>query len=488
VIQGAVAFLLLSGLLLGGLRLLKSRRNTAAPVITSLAVIPLDNFSGDSSQEYLADGMTDELITMIARSSTLPVTSRTSVMQYKGAHRPLSEIARSLGVDGIVEGSIARKGDRVHMTLQLIRVDTDSHIWAQSFDRNVSDTAIGLEAAQEIAKQLHSATPIAKTQHYIDPAAHDAYLRGKYLWFSEKMQESGAYFRRATEIQPDYAAAWAGLADYYGEGVAANILDPRTSLGPEEEAARRALQLEPDLAEAHAAMAAAYLIARWDWANADLESQRAISLDPRDAEWYYLRADILCVMNRKAEAIEAAKRSVELAPYQRPGALAEMYTFDRQYDAAVAELRLRLEASPNRLIALWDLADTLRHKGDYKEAADAWARASIASGDPQAAKQARQAFEQGGKRGFVVWQLRHRELAAKKQYVSPVELASYHAQLGETKPTLALLEEGYRQHAINMLWIEEDPAYNFLKADPQFQSILSRIGRPHAPSNPAPNH
>ncbi len=484
----AVAVVLLAALLLASLLLVKLRQRTTAPVIASLAVLPLDNLSGDAGQEYLADGMTDELTTMIARNSTLRITSRTSVMQYKGAHRPLSEIARSLGVDAIVEGSIARKGGQFHMTLQLIRADTDSHLWAQSFDRDVSDTALAQEAAQEIAKQLHSATSIAATQRYVNPKAHDAYLRGKYLWFSDKMLESGAYFRQAIEIQPDYAAAWAGLADYYGEGVAADVLDPRTSLGPEEEAAKRALALDPDLAEAHAAMAAVYLIARWDWASADLEIQRAINLDPTNGDLYYLQACVLDAMNRGADAIDAAKKSVELAPYQRPGAVAYEYTSDRQFDAALAELRLRLESLPNNLDLLFPLADVLRRKGDYKESVEAWVRASIASGDAQSAARARKAFQQGGQRGFVKWQLSRRELAAKSQYISPVELASYHAQLGEKNPTLALLEEGYRQHAIDMLWLEEEPAYDFLNGDPRYRSILSKIGRPPAPSNPAPNH
>lgn len=446
-------------------------------VIQSLAVLPLDNVSGDTGQEYLAAGMTDELTTMIARNSTLRITSRTSVMQYKGVHRPLSEIAHELGVDGIVEGSVAREGSRLHMTLQLIRADTDSHIWAQSFNRNSGDPALAEEAAQEIAKQLHSATPVAATQRYINPEAHDAYLRGKYLWFSN-MRDSGAYFRRATEIQPDYADAWAGLADYYGEGAAGDLLDPRTAFGPEEEAAKRALELAPDSAEAHLAMAAVYLIAHWDFSNADLESQRAISLDPRNGEMYYFRACVLDAMNRPVEAIEAAKRSIELAPYQRPSALAEMYSFAHQYDAALSDLRLRLEAQPNNAYLLFLQSDVWRRKGDYKEAVDAWQRMLVASGDPGTARQVRQAYENGGWRGFLRWQLHVREGQAKSSYVSPVELASYHAQLGEREQTLALLEEGYRQRATDMRWIHQDPAYDFLNSDPHYRSILNRMGEP----------
>ena len=464
--------------LIVSLELVRLRQRSAPPVIRSLAVIPLDNFSGDPGQDYLADGMTDELITMIARNSTLRITSRTSVMQYKGVHRPLSEIAHSLGVDGIVEGSIARKGDQVHMTLQLIRADTDSHIWAQSFNRAISDTALAEEAARTISERLHSATPIAATRRYVNPVAHDAYLRGKYLWFSQNMQDSGAYFRRATEIQPDYAEAWAGLANYYAEGAAEDVLDPRTAFGPQEAAAKRALELAPDLAEAHLAMAAVYLIARWDLTNADLESQRAISLDPHDGESYYFRACVLDAMDRHVEAIEAAKRSVELAPYQRPSALAEMYFLDRQYDAALSEVRLRLEAQPNNVSLLFVQSDTWRRKGNYKEAMDAWQRMLVASGDAETARQARLAYEKGGWHGFIRWQIRLREGQAKGSYVSPVELANYQAQLGERDQTLALLEEGYRQRATDMRWIHQDPAYDFLSTEPRFRSILNNVGSP----------
>jgi TolB-like protein/DNA-binding winged helix-turn-helix (wHTH) protein len=474
-IIGAAAIVLLG--LLAGRSLIKLRERSAAPVIKSLAVIPLDNFSGDPGQEYLADGMTDELITMIARNSTLRLISRTSVMQYKGAHRPLSEIARSLGVDGIVEGSIARKGDQLHMTLQLIRADTDSHIWAQNFDTDTTDESLAYEAARDIAKQLHSATPVATGQRPVSPAAHDAYLRGRYLWFSDKMLDSGAYYRQATELQPDYAAAWAGLANYYGEGIAGDALDPRTAFGPEEAAAKRAVELDPELAEARVALAAAYLIARWDWTDADRESQRAIRLDPRSGELYYFRACVLTAMGRYAGAIEAAKKSVELAPYERPTALAEMYFTARRFDEALAEVHLRLEAMPNNGDLLFTLAEIWRRKGNYKESVDAWAKASIAGGDPQSAASARRAYQQGGARGFVRWELRRRELQAKSQYISPVELAGYHAQLGERNPTLALLEEGYRQRATDMLWVENDPAFDFLNADSRFRSILRRVGR-----------
>jgi TolB-like protein/DNA-binding winged helix-turn-helix (wHTH) protein len=444
--------------------------------IQSLAVLPLDNLSGDSSQDYFADGMTDELITMLAKDSTLRIVSRTSVMQYRGARRPLPEIARALHADAILEGSVSRSGDHVHMTLQLIRADTDSHLWAESYERNANDVALPDEAAKAIAKQLHRAVPTVKAVRYVSPAAHDAYLHGKYLWFSTRMEESGPWFQKAIDLQPDYALAWAGLADYYGEGIAGDVLDPRTSIVPEEQAAQRALELDPDLPEAHQAMGAMFLIDRWDWTDSDRETRRAISLKPQDAELYYLRACLLQAVNREAEAIDLGKKAMEIDPFARPYLLASLYEYTRQFDAALAEIQLRLEANPSNPDLLGLEMEIRRRMGNYKEAVDAWAKWHILIGDPQSAVNLRRAYERGGVRGFVRWQLDRRLIQAKNHYVSPVELASYYAQLGDKERTLALLEEGYRQRATDTLWIQGDPAYDFVHADPRFRSIVQKTG------------
>ena len=462
------------GALTGSL-LIRWRLRASEP-IQSLAVLPLDNLSGDSSQDYLADGMTDELITMLAKDSTLRIVSRTSVMQYRGARRPLLEIARALHADAILEGSVSRSADQVHMTLQLIRADTDSHLWAESYERNANDVALPDEAAKAVAKQLHRAVPIVKAIRYVSPAAHDAYLHGKYLWFSARMEESGPWFQKAIDLQPDYALAWAGLADYYGEGIAGDVLDPRTSIVPEEQAAQRALELDPDLPEAHQAMSAVFFIDRWDWAGADRETLRAISLDPQDGDLYYLRACLLQAVNREAEAIDLGKKAMEIDPFSRPYALASLYEYTRQFDATLAEIRLRLEANPNNPDLLGLEMDTLRRMGNYKEAVDAWVKWHILMGDPQSAVDLRRAYERGGVRGFVRWQLDRRLIQAKHHYVSPVELASYYAQLGDKERTLAFLEEGYREHATDTLWIQGDPAYDFVHADPRFRSIVQKTG------------
>jgi len=471
----AAATLLLA---LAGIFAARVWRHRAAASVHSLAVLPLDNLSGDPAQDYFADGMTDELTTMLARDSTLRIVSRTSVMQYKRAHRPLPEIARALNVDGVVEGSVARSGQHVHMTLQLIEASTDSHLWADSYDRESDDVALPDDAARAIAARLHSVAPSLSAVRYVNPAAHDAFLRGRYLWPTDRMVESGEYFRKATEIQPDYADAWAWLSNFYGEGVAGNVLDPRTSLQLQWDTAQRAIQLDPNLADAHEALGAAFFIARWDWADADREILRAISIDPQNGQTWYLRACLLSALNRFDQAIAVEKKSMELDPYERPGAMADILSGARRFDAALADLRLRMEVSPNDPDLLFGVYDIQRRVGDYRAAVETFARWNIAIGDRQAAVNLRRAYQQGGARGFIRWQLDRRLRQAKTSYVSPGELATYYAQLGDRERTLALLEQSYRWHTIDAIWIETDPAFDFLHAEPRFQALVQKTGLP----------
>ena len=449
--------------------------------VESLAVLPLENLSGDPGQEYLADGMTDELTTMLARDSSLRIVSRTSVMQYKGARRPLPEIARELGVDGVIEGSLARSGTRIHMTLQLIRADTDSHLWAESYDRDVNDSTIPDEAARSVAQHLDRTVKTAEPVRFINPAAHDAYLRGRYLWPTERMEESGAYFRKATEIQPDYAEAWAGLANFYGEGIAGGVLDPRINMHLEEEAAERAMALAPNSALSHQARAAAYLIDRWDAKSADREVLLAISLDPSDAMSFYLRANVLEALSRFPEAIQVEKKSMEIDPFERREGLASIYLYASLYDEALADIKLRMETAPNDAALLDTAAEAWRSKGNYEEAMKLQAHAYVVAGDPQSAIDLRRAYALGGAHGLVRWQLRRRLKEAKSRYVSPVQLASYYAQLGDKEHALTLLEEGYRQRSTDVLWISDEPEYDFLHGDSRYQTVVQHLAQSPIP-------
>ena len=457
----------------------RSLNRAAGPKISSLAVLPLDNLSGDPGQNYFADGMTDELTTMLAKNSTLRVVSRTSVMQYKGARRPLPEIARELGVDGILEGSVERSGDKVHMTIQLIQGPSDTHIWAESYDRDANDVvSLPKEAAQTIAKKLNSVVVEQAPQRYVSSEAHDAYLRGRYLWFAGKNEEAGKYFRKATELQTDYAPGWAGLATYYGQG-AGGELYPKDSLTKGEEAASKAVALDDTLAWGHLSLGAIKFF-QWDWVRADQEISRAIELDPNFGEAYHFRSKVLSAFGRNEEAIEAEKKAMELDPFERPFALAFTYFLARQYDAAINEARLRLETRPDDIILHWALWEAYRRKGAEKEAAQELEKLLLLQGWTNSAAAIHRQFERGGYKAVVLGQVDYYKKLSEKQYVSPLQRAMYNAQLGRREETLALLEEGYQQHDPELLWIQNDPAYDFLHGDERYRSIIRRIGLPPA--------
>jgi tetratricopeptide (TPR) repeat protein len=225
-------------------------------------------------------------------------------------------------------------------------------------------------------------------------------------------------------------------------------------------------------------MGASFFFARWDLGSADREMLRAISIDPRNGELYSLRSYLLLVLNRPAEAIDSAKKAMELDPFSRPYALALIYTLARRYDEALADFRLRFEASPDNPNLLGMEMDTWLRKGNYKEAVNVWAKWHIVTGDPESAANLRRTWEQGGAHGFVRWQLGRRLMQSKSRYVSPVELASYYAQLGDPERTLAMLEEGYRQRSPDILFIQGNPAYDFLHGDPRYRSLLQKAGVP----------
>jgi len=446
--------------------------------IKFLAVLPLDNLSGDPSQEYFADGMTDELITMLAKNSTLHIVSRTSVMQYKGVHRPLPEIARELGADGILEGSVVRSGDQVHMTIQLIEAASDTHVWAESYDRDVNDlVSLPREAAQTIAKQLNSAVLQPTPPRSVRPEAHDAYLRGRYLWFTGKNKEAGEYFRRATELQADYALGWAGLATYYGAGAMAATLSPEESLAQTDATASKAVELDESLPEGHLALGAAYFL-HWNWAQANQEIARAIELNPSFAEAYHLQSLVYGVLGRNQDCIEAQKKSTELDPFARPYAMAQAYAITRDYDAALNDARMRLEGLPQNYDLHWVLHEIYRRIGPEKETVQELEKMLLLTGEEGSAASVRRAFEKRGYKAVLQWQVNDLKQKSSTRYVSPVLLASLNAQLGRREEALAFAEEGYRQHAPLLLFIQIDPAFDFLHSDERYRSIIRRVGLP----------
>jgi TolB-like protein/DNA-binding winged helix-turn-helix (wHTH) protein len=460
------------------LRVREHRIHAATLNIQSLAVLPLNNLSGDPKQDYFADGMTDELTTMLAKDSTLRVISRTSAMQFKDPHQPLGEVARKLGVDGIVEGSISRADGKVHMTVQLIHAPTDTHLWADSYDRDNNEVAaLPEQAAQAIAKRLNATVATTKPARYINPDAHDAYLRGKFHLFADG--GGGADFKKAVEIQPDYAAGWAGLAQYYGSNSLVSM-DPRQANGQLMLAARKAAELDDSLPEAHEALGTALFYSQWDWAGGERETRRAIQLDPEYSEAHHRLAEMLAILNRHQEAIAEQKIATELDPFERTHAMAYLYQLARQYDLAIADLKQRLAATPRDDGLLFTLADVYRCKGMYKEWAETWVQLLTIWNQKALVEDIRQQYAKGGYEAVFRGRIASDEKRSKSEYVSPVSLALPYAELKQKEKTLDLLEEGFRVRDPNLLYVQCDPAYDFLHNDERYRALIKKIGLPPA--------
>ena len=472
--------------ILVGLNVRGVRRRLFAHVgearIHSLAVLPLENLSGDPAQEYFADGMTDELITMLARNTNLHVISRTSAMQYRRVHRPLPEIARELGVDGILEGSVGRTTNQVHINVQLIFAPTDTHIWAESYDRDLSNvSSLDSELARTIARQVGATVSSStKPEKQISSQAHDAYLLGRYYWFvDDDTERSRHYFQKAINLQPDYAAAWSGLADSYLASAASGKVSPEEVLAQGAAAARKSVELNDSLPEAHNSMAAAYLICGWDLQRAERESARVLQLNPNFAEGHHLRGYVLQALNRTEEAIQEQRKAIELDPFARPWELAYALRRAHQFDAALNEARLRGQAQPDNAALHEALGAAYWSKGMEKEAAREWEMSHQLAGDTKMARAIHEAFQHGGAKEVFEFQLRDdlRKKAAGK-YVSPLELSDIYACLKRKEEALHYLEQSYQERAPWLVRIQSDPDYDFLHSDPRYQAILKKMGLP----------
>jgi TolB-like protein/DNA-binding winged helix-turn-helix (wHTH) protein len=455
---------------------------TSTQRIHSLAVLPLENLSGDPTQDYFADGMTDEIITMIAQNAELSVISRTSVMQYKKekAHRPLHEIARELGVDGILEGSVGRFGNRIHVNAQLIYAPTDTHMWAESYDRNVSEiNSLQTELAQTIARQVGlKVSASAKPVKQIKPDAHDSYLLGRYYWFAGDTEKSRIYFRKAIDQQPDYAAAWSGLADSFTVSAVRGEQSALKVMPQAEEAARKALDFDDSVAEAHNTIASIDLFYRWDWLGADRESARAIQLNPSYAEAHHLRSYVMRSLNRLDEALQEQRKATELDPYARPTALGYALLRVRQFDAAVNEARIRLEAQPNDVELHYLLSWAYLRKGMEKEGEQEMEVAMRLSGQQKEADADRRVYERGGGRAVQERLLNDAKQRATREYVPPLDMAYGTGALGRKEETLHYLELAYKERAPFIVFIQSHPSFDFLHSEPRYRAIVNKVGLP----------
>ena len=458
-----------------------------------LAVLPFENLTGDAGQEYFSDGLTEEMITQLGRMDPqrLGVIARTSVMPYKHSSQHMDRIARDLGVQYVLEGSVRRDADRVRITAQLIRASDQTHLWAREYDRGLKDLLLLQgEIAQEVADEIQlmladnhkpaAARPLALSLASFE--AYDLYLRGRYHWNQRTVQgfqQAVECFEQAIAKDQNYARAYAGLADSYALMSSYYLAPPKEVMPKARTAALKALQIDDGLAEAHTSLA---LIAEnydWDWQTSEKEYRRAIQLDPNYATAHHWYAESLAFRGRFDEALEESERARHLDPLSLIIAAdrgAILY-FSRQYDKAIEQFRAVLDMEPNLprahlIVGAYAekgrFADALTHIGSWRRIQDGpwiWSMEVYIygrSGQPMKAQQVLAKLER--------WS-RHSELGS-----TPI-LATAYVGVDNKDEAIAWLQKGYEEHSNALTSLKVDPIYDPLRADPRFQDLLRRVGR-----------
>ena len=455
--------------------------------IRSLAVLPLVNLSGDPRQEYFADGMTDELIADLASISSLKVISRTSVMRYRRASKPLPDIARELGVDGIVEGSVARSDNHVRIKVQLIEAATDRHLWTQSYDRDMRDvlaleSEVGRDIAERIHVQISPSVPVSVTsQRPVNPEAYELYLKGRYYWNKrtrDALLMALDSFDRAARIDSGYAVAYAGLADTYVlMGLYAGS-PPRESYPRARAAALKALKLDERLAEAHASLGRVKLFYDWDWTGAEAEFKRAIELKPSLSTAHHWYSICLRDMGRLEEAVAEAKRALELDPVSLiiNTNLGDTFFYAGQFDQAVAQHRNTLLLDESFAPAHLYLGRAYEQKGMLQDAVTEYRKArSIAGEGPYALGDLARGYALAGRRAEATRLLNQvLDLSTGGAGQEP-DIALVYLALGDRDQALLYLEKAYKERSgLNDLKV--DPRFGSLHSDVRFQDLLVRLG------------
>jgi TolB-like protein/DNA-binding winged helix-turn-helix (wHTH) protein/Tfp pilus assembly protein PilF len=462
-------------------------RGRAPASVRSLAVLPLENLSADASQNYFADGMTDELITDLAQISALRVISRTSVMAYKGARKPLPQIARELNVDAVVEGTVLRSGDQVRITAQLIDASTDKHLWSQSYEGELRDSlALQNTVARAIADQIRiNLTPqeqaALKNVKIVNPQAYESYLKGRYFWnkrTADGLKVALAYFNQAIEEDPKYAQAYSGLADTYallGDWGYA-VLAPSEAFPKAKAAAIKALELDNTLGEAHTSLAFAFDVYDWDWESAEKEFRRAIELNPGYATAHHWYAWHLSEMGRNSEAIAEMRKAENLDPLSLiiSADMAEILLVARSNDEAIEQSRKTIDLDPNFAIGHYELGEAFVQKHSYDEAIAEFHKAIELSGGSVPCKaNLAYAYAVSNKRSEAVKILNDLKTRSAG---NASEIALMYVGLGDKDQAMKWLEKAYAEHFNPSILIR--PAFDPLRSDPRFQNLVHRIGLP----------
>ncbi|HWY07794.1 MAG TPA: tetratricopeptide repeat protein [Candidatus Acidoferrales bacterium] len=466
-------------------------RKHPSPIIRSLAVLPLESLSSDASQDYFADGMTDELISDLGQISALRVISRTSVMGYKRARKPLPQIARELDVDAVVEGTVLRSGDQVRITAQLIEAATDKHLWSQSYEGQLRDTlALQNQVARAIADQirinLNSQEQAAlKSVRVVNPQAYESYLKGRYFWnkrTAEGLKVALAYFNQAIDEDPKYAQSYSGLADTYallGDWQYA-VMTPREALPKAKAAAIKALELDSTLGEAHNSLAFCLDGFDWDFPSAGKEFRRAIELNPGYATAHHWYAWHLSLLGRYDEAIAEMRKAENLDPLSLiiNTDLAELLLLAHSYDESIRQSRKTIEMDPNFALAHNQLGQAYLQKQMGDEAITELQKAvQLSAGSPTCMANLARAYAASGKMSEAAKLLSDLKKRSNPGYSHASEIAVIYATLGDKNQAMTWLEKGYEERFNPGVLLR--PGFDSLRSDPRFQELLRRIGLSH---------
>ena len=462
-----------------------------APLIRSLAVLPLESLSSDASQDYFADGMTDELISDLGQIRALRVISRTSVMAYKRARKPLPEIARELGVDAVIEGTVLRSGDQVRITAQLIEAATDKHLWSQSYEGQLRDTlALQNQVARAIADQIRinlnaQEQAALKSVRVVNPEAYESYLKGRYFWnkrTSEGLKVALAYFTQAIEQDPKYAQSYSGLADTYAllGDWQYGVMTPKEALPKAKAAAIKALELDSTLGEAHNSLAFCLDGFDWDFSAAEKEFQRAIELNPGYATAHHWYAWHLSLLGRYDEAILEMEKAENLDPLSLiiNADLAELLLLARSYDESIRQSRKTIEMDPNFALAHNQLGQAYLQKEMRDEAITELQKAvQLSAGSPTCLANLARAYAASGKKSEAAKLLADLKKRSSPGYSHASEIAVVYAALGDKNQAMTWLQKGYEERFNPGVLLR--PGFDPLRPDPRFQELVRRIGFSH---------
>lgn len=456
----------------------------------SVAVLPFQNLSGDKQQEYFVDGLMEALLTDLAQVRALRVVSRTSAMRYKGTRKSLPEIARELSVDRVVEGSVIRSGDRVRITVQLIDAKTDHHVWANAYEGGLKDV-LGLQSAlaRAVVREIRVAlTPREQarlaTVQLVSPAAHEAYLKGRYVWnqrTAESLDRSIMYFEQAIAIDPRYALAHAALADAYAVIAADGFRAPGEAARKAARCVQTALECDDRIGEAHATLAHLKFFIDWDFAGAEQAFHRALERSPNYATAQHWYALLLMYLRRFDEALQAFRKACDLDPLSPVIRAAQglCYVFADRYDDALRQARLLIEMEPASGLAHDILGLAYQRLGRAADAAAELRRYVELSGrDSDSLMRLGCACAATGDTAAANAILEELEARSARQYVTPYDIAALLVALGNHERALARLAVGLEQRDPSLLMLAVDPAVDPLRPDSRFRSLLQRIGLP----------